>query len=283
MFLQRLLITLILGPLAIFLVYLGGLFYFVPVVVFLTIAGYEYVKIARNIGWRPSALILLPLMMLQFIVAQWFPDYTAVVMVASLVVIMCYGLWVYEGEHSKTASVDWLTMSAGLLLFGWIAGHFLRLRVIDTVDGSTISANVVWVWTTLALLGTWMADSYAYLVGKFVAGKFILGKHKLSPRLSPNKTIEGYVGGIVFGTATTVLIGVLFNVWYDIPLVTVLIIGLLTSIISPAGDLSISLLKREAQVKDSGNLFPGHGGALDRIDSLMWSVTFVYYLLLLTY
>lgn len=284
---RRVLITVTLGPLALLLVWLGdpdrffGLLYFVPVVIFLAIATVEYVQITRRIGWQTHLMILLPLVLLQYVLAQWAPQFTAVALVVSFVIIMCYGLWRYERAESDAAPVDWLTMTAGLMLLGWLAGHFLRLRAIggaDTLGGGTISAETAWMWTTLALLGTWFADSFAYLVGKFVAGKFVLGKHKMSPRLSPNKTVEGYVGGAVLGTAATLLIGVAV---FQLPFTLVLMVGLLTSIISPAGDLSISLLKRVAGVKDSGNLFPGHGGALDRIDSLMWSVAFVYYLLIL--
>jgi phosphatidate cytidylyltransferase len=102
----------------------------------------------------------------------------------------------------------------------------------------------------------------------------ILGKHHLSPRLSPNKTIEGYAGGVIMGTALTVLLAMLLQ----LPLIQALILGLLITIISPLGDLGISLLKREAGVKDSGTIFGGHGGALDRVDSLIWSVTIAYYL-----
>jgi phosphatidate cytidylyltransferase len=94
--------------------------------------------------------------------------------------------------------------------------------------------------------------------------------------LSPNKTVEGYIGGIVFGTIITAVVA---N-WLQIPLAVGLVLGLLSSIISPLGDLAISLLKREANVKDSGVLFPGHGGALDRLDTLLWSVTMAYYLAL---
>ena len=151
----------------------------------------------------------------------------------------------------------------GVMLIGWLGSHFFSLRSIDTM---------AWQWTMLAMVSTWMADSAAYVVGKFFAGN-VLGKHPLSPRLSPNKTIEGYVGGIILGTALTVLLAFLLQ----LPLMEALILGLLISIISPLGDLGISLLKREAGVKDSGNIFGGHGGALDRVDSLVWSVAMAYY------
>jgi phosphatidate cytidylyltransferase len=118
-----------------------------------------------------------------------------------------------------------------------------------------------------------MADSAAYVVGRHLAGS-VFGRHKLAPRLSPNKTVEGYLGGIAFGTSFTVIMASFF----EFPLFVALLLGFLVSAISPLGDLGISLLKREVGVKDTGALFWGHGGALDRTDSLVWSVTIAYYL-----
>ncbi|MCA9974093.1 MAG: phosphatidate cytidylyltransferase, partial [Anaerolineales bacterium] len=164
-------------------------------------------------------------------------------------------------------AMDWAAMMGGVILIGWIGSHFLRLRTLPVMP---------WQWTMLAMLSTWIADSGAYLVGKFIAGKILLGRHQLSPRLSPNKTIEGYIGGIVLGTLLTIAIA---N-YLGLPLIPALVLGLIVSVVSPAGDLGISLLKREAGVKDSGRIFGEHGGALDRIDSLVWSVTFAYYLAL---
>jgi phosphatidate cytidylyltransferase len=86
--------------------------------------------------------------------------------------------------------------------------------------------------------------------------------------------VEGYVGGIIAGTLITLIMGILFG----LPWLPSLLLGLAVSVISPAGDLGISLLKRQAGVKDSGRFLPGHGGALDRIDSLIWSVTFATFL-----
>lgn len=125
------------------------------------------------------------------------------------------------------------------------------------------------------MLSTWIADSGAYVVGKFLTGK-ILGYHKLSPRLSPNKTIEGYLGGIFF----SIILSLIIANFLSLPLMLVFLIALFASAVSPLGDLAISMIKREVGVKDSGTLLPGHGGALDRIDSLMWSIVAAYYLVL---
>ncbi len=202
---------------------------------------------------------------IQYIIGQWFsPSYLAPALIISLLIAMTHALWSYERNQSQTTLADWMVMTGGILLVGWLGSHFFLLRRVE---------NMAWQWTMLAMIGTWIADSGAYLVGKFLAGS-ILGKHKLSPRLSPNKTIEGYIGGIILGTLITVAVG---N-YFELPLTAVLGLGLFASAISPLGDLAISMIKREAGVKDSGVLFPGHGGALDRIDSLVWSVAIAYYL-----
>lgn len=260
MFLQRLLVTLILGPLALYLVYLGGLFYFLPLLLLLLLATVEYCDLLKRLGWQPLVWLLLPANLLFFIDGQWPAlNLLNLAFTASFFGMMLYGLWLYERRRSETASADWLAMSAGILLIGWLGSHFFRLRNVP---------DHPWQWTMLALLSIWVADSAAYAFGK----RF--GRHKLAPRLSPNKTIEGYVSGILGGTAITIIAASLLQ----LPVGLAAIFGLLTSILSPAGDLGISLLKRQAGVKDSGNLLPGHGGALDRIDSLLWSVALAYYL-----
>lgn len=266
MFLQRALITFTLGPLALYLIYLGGLFYFIPLAIILLLATIEYTNLVKNIGWVTPPFLLVPIVIAQWILAQW-PDQSLFgpLLLISLLVVTAYTLWQYEARSSQTVPANWFASMAGLILFGWVCGHFFRLRTLP---------EMAWQWTMLAMLSTWIADSGAYLVGRFLAGKIVIGKHALSPRLSPNKTVEGFMGGIVLGTLFTVLIASLL----EIELLPALLLGLLVSTIGTVGDLGISLLKREAGVKDSGNLFPGHGGALDRIDSLMWTVAVAYYL-----
>lgn len=266
MFLQRAFITLTLGPIALYLIYLGGFFYFIPLAIILLLAAIEYSHIIQKIGWQVPPLLLLPIIIVQWLLAQWpDPSLFGPLLLLSLLLITAYALWQYEIASSQTVPANWFASIAGLILFGWVCGHFFRLRALP---------DMAWQWTMLAMSSTWISDSGAYLVGRFLAGKIILGKHALSPRLSPNKTVEGFLGGIVLGTLFTVLIGSLLGIAF----VPALLLGLLVSIIGTVGDLGISLLKREAGVKDSGTLFPGHGGALDRIDSLMWTVAIAYYL-----
>ena len=135
----------------------------------------------------------------------------------------------------------------------------------------------------LAFIGAWVTDTFAYFTG------MLLGKHKLIPDVSPKKTVEGAIGGMAFCTLSFVGFACLYNqFWADgklLPLWLMAIVGFLVSIVSQVGDLSLSLLKRKYGIKDFGKVFPGHGGVLDRFDSvlavsIMLTVCFVVFTML---
>lgn len=112
----------------------------------------------------------------------------------------------------------------------------------------------------------WSSDSFAYFTGKF------LGKHKMAPKISPKKTWEGFAGGVFF----TIILGYFIEMYYPDLRGNYMIVGLLVSVFGPLGDLVESQLKRTFGVKDSGNIIPGHGGILDRLDSFIICVPVVY-------
>lgn len=153
--------------------------------------------------------------------------------------------------------------SAVYTLFGqlYITLPILLLTIIYTNDN--LSKNII-----LAIfIFIWINDTAAYLVGS------IFGKHKLNERISPKKTIEGFVGGIVLATSAAFLFARLmpeFPLWFWIGF------GAITSVVGTMGDLFESLIKRTYAVKDSGTLIPGHGGILDRIDSFLFAVMAIY-------
>ncbi len=266
MFLQRALVSFTLGPLALIIAYLGGWFYFVPVTALLLVATIEYAQLMKQLELPIRPWLLVTAVFPIHVTAQWLPQpYLPAALAASLGLALATSLFFYEKQHNRTVLLTWLAASVGVMLFGWLGSHFFQLRNLS---------EMAWQWTILALLSTWSADSAAYVVGRFLAGKILLGHHKLSPHLSPNKTIEGYLGGIILGTSLTIFFGQLLQ----LPTYATLLTGLLISTLSTIGDLGISLLKREAKVKDSSRIFGEHGGALDRIDSLLWSVTLTYYL-----
>lgn len=119
----------------------------------------------------------------------------------------------------------------------------------------------------------WVSDGGAYFAGVF------LGKHKLCPKISPNKTVEGFIGGLIVGAASAPLVGFIFSLIYQnfaVDYLYLVILGLLASLISVLGDLSFSLIKRSCGIKDYGSIFPGHGGMLDRFDSVIYVAPLVY-------
>ena len=160
-----------------------------------------------------------------------------------------------KGEHP---TADWGINLASAIYLGFMLGHFVSLRVRS--DGLQ--------WMSLALIMTWASDTMAYFVGS------ALGKHKLWPRISPKKTWEGLIGGTVGALIAGPLVGgwlVGLNVWQG------LLLGVLAAAGAPFGDLAVSLIKRMAHTKDSSNLIPGHGGVLDRLDSLLFTIPIITY------
>lgn len=268
MFRERLLVTIVLGPLGLYVVYLGSWFYFLPIAAILVLAAYEYRNLARKLNLDVPLWLLLPV-----IVGLWLLTipklvglendtavYTPHLLLVGLLFSLVYALWLYEKRPDENALDSWMASITGILLLGWLGSHFFRLRALD---------EMAIQWTALALLASWSADGAAFMVGKSI------GRHKLSPRLSPKKTVEGYIGGIVFGTLITAIAATILGM----DVFSVIVLAIVISVITPAGDLGISLLKREAEVKDSGHFLPGHGGALDRVDTILWSVTIAFYLI----
>lgn len=143
---------------------------------------------------------------------------------------------------------------------GDVSVAWLR-NLADAVPGSRETSEGLG-WFLFALLITWMSDTFAYLIGKS------LGRTKLIPRVSPNKTVEGAMGGLTAAGFTAAVVVVEFGLpmeWW-----VAAILGVVLGILGMLGDLFESQLKRRAGVKDSGDAIPGHGGFLDRIDALIW-------------
>jgi phosphatidate cytidylyltransferase len=153
--------------------------------------------------------------------------------------------------------LSWAFTAAGLLYIGGLLVHAVLLRNLP--DGRN--------WLLISLVGVWTCDTGAYIVGS------MWGRRKLAPRISPNKTWEGAISGFVTGAAVVVVLAQLF----DVALIHALVLAVLVPIATILGDLAESALKRGTGTKDTGRLLPGHGGMLDRIDSLMVVLPVVYY------
>ncbi|MBB3321590.1 MULTISPECIES: phosphatidate cytidylyltransferase [Atlantibacter] len=131
------------------------------------------------------------------------------------------------------------------------------------------------IWLLYVMILVWGADSGAYMFGK------LFGKHKLAPKVSPGKTWQGFIGGLFTAAVISWIYGVVVNL--EVAPSTLLICSVVAALASVLGDLTESMFKREAGIKDSGNLIPGHGGILDRIDSLTAAVPVFACLMLLVF
>jgi len=178
-------------------------------------------------------------------------------------------------DHQPGALPSWGLTLAGAFYLAWLLGHFILLRSLETPLHDTIfkqfgmQPGVAWIYCACAI--TWLQDTGAYFVGR----RF--GRHKLAPILSPKKTWEGAVGGMVAAILTG--IGCVLLLGLPITLLQGALLGVIGGIVGPLGDLSESLIKRQVGLKDAGNLIPGHGGLLDRVDSLLFTVPILYYLI----
>ncbi len=168
-------------------------------------------------------------------------------------------VWVTVRAVPETAHSDWLWAVGGLVYVGLLGAHIVLVR--ELADGRD--------WVYLALFGTFAVDTAAYFVGRAV------GRRKLAPHISPGKTVEGTLGGLAGGFGAVLLL----NYFLGIRLEAALIVPLaaLLPVAAVIGDLAESILKRGMQVKDAGNAIPGHGGFLDRLDSLLFTFPVVYY------
>lgn len=262
---DRVISAVILGPVVILLAYVGGILWLATVLLVGVLAWREIVRLLqrnhftldRNLG-------------LFFVVGAIAEAYVqeAGLLSADLLRPLLAGLITFsliwalynKGEHP---TADWGMTVASSLYLGFMLSHAVSLR-----ERSTGMGGPGFFWILLAICLCWITDSMAYFVGT------MLGKHKLWPRISPKKTWEGLIGGSLAVIIAAPLLGwwwLQLNPWWG------LLLGVLVAALDPFGDFAVSLFKRMAQIKDSSQLIPGHGGMLDRLDSLLFILPLVTY------
>jgi phosphatidate cytidylyltransferase len=264
----RILTAILVLPLVIVATVLGGLWFFVLVTVVLTLAAIEFCQLMGRDPFRPPPAFAVALVWLLVLDAQ-FPHGQLLgerILGPGLAIVLFSSLIWQLAHRQGYPTADWALSIAGGLYIGWSGAYFLRIRQLPE--------GLWWLMTIIPI--TWFSDVLAYVVGSR------WGRHKMTPHLSPGKTWEGWAGGVVAGTLTGTGLA---SVWSALELtgltpITGLLMGLTLSALAPLGDLTISMMKRQVGADDSGSLFPGHGGALDRLDSLLWTAAIGYYLAL---
>jgi phosphatidate cytidylyltransferase len=259
-FASRVLVVLVLLPLVIGVVYLGGWWLFALALVAGLIALHELYTIAREL--RPLVLggylgFVLTLLGVELGGIAWM---TGAVVASLFFALLVFGL--SSARPSATAS-----FGATVLGVLWIGGGIAFLLLIRKIPGHGF-------WAVMAVLfAVFAADTGAFFVGRAI------GRHKLAPAISPGKTWEGFVAGVLAAMAAAFLI--LYHDRSDfLTIPQSLVLGVAVAFAAALGDLFESAIKRDVGVKDSGRLLAGHGGMLDRIDALLWAGPAAYFVIL---
>ncbi len=239
--------------LALFLVIEGGLVFTLGLLVLGAICMHElYGMYARARPVRLAGLLALAGLLL----AAQYGDQFQILLVAVIALVVVFGLTLLQPQPSVGAIAITLL---GIYWIGFALAHAVLLRGLPHGEGIVIDV----------LVGTFLGDTFAYLGGR------MFGRRRLAPALSPNKTVEGLVIGMVFAVAG-VWIASRYQEW--LPGSHALVLGLGVALIAPIGDLFESFVKREAGTKDSGRVFGPHGGALDRLDAVLFAAVVGYYI-----
>lgn len=270
---RRIMTALAMGVVGLPAIIYGGVFYYLLMGTFLVGGAWEYVRLYRAVKHEPNEMVTVGGVLVLVTARFFFADVAIPIFVGLILLAMTVHLIAFERGRDQ-AALDFGITVAGIVYIGWLGSYLLDLRLL-------INNELGLWWLMLILPLVWAADTGGYSIGS------VYGKHKMAPRLSPKKSWEGYFAGIF----TSVIVGAFFAYAFSSmqtgpqPLHGLInplqgaLLGLAIGALAPLGDLGESMLKRQSGMKDSSNIFPGHGGFLDRIDSWIWGAAIGYFLI----
>lgn len=248
-------------PIVLLALWLGGWWAFAVAALASGLSIYELHVMMLHEGYRPVILVCFALSAL-FLVAAMLPQQRLPLLEIGISAALLISFPVlFLRKKLEGAILDWSLTMAMAFYVGWPMSFLLLLR------GSQVglSDGLWWLFTVFG--GVWGFDTGAFFAGHF------FGRHKLAPQISPGKTWEGVFGGLIFSIAAALLF---ITLPMGIPWYLAGPFGVVLGIAAVLGDLAESLIKRQTHVKDSGQFMPGHGGMLDRLDSILFAVLAVY-------
>ena len=238
--------------------FLGGIFLDIIVGLVVLIGSYEIVNLFSN-KWPKYTKLLFPLCSLLLAVTAIWANPKFLLPMFVLFILLCVTLVVVD-EKFEISDVSVMVFFHIILLFVLLCYQLV------------LQNNITHFFIIFIICVSCFTDIGAYFIG------YLFGKHKLNERISPKKTIEGSIGGCVIGTTSGIIYSILLLPGFDI--VNIAILSFIMTIVGQIGDLIFSAIKRHYGIKDYGHLFPGHGGVLDRTDSILLNVVFAYAFLL---
>lgn len=278
---QRLLTAIVAMPIVLLFGWFGGWFAFAATLIVVVLGTIELHNMLLHAGYHPLIVISFALSIL-FLIAAMFPQQRLFLLEVGIggALLISFPLLFFR-EKLDGAMIDWALSLAMSIYLGWPMSMLLLLRGYTPASihlGGAIFTSLLngtlivfprglW-WLLTVLLGVWGFDAAAFFSGRY------FGRHRLAPRISPAKSWEGVLGGLVLSITAALLLTVkpLGVPWY-----LAVILGIVLGIAAVVGDLAESLIKRQTHVKDSGQIMPGHGGMLDRIDSVLFVLIIVYF------
>ncbi len=251
-------------------VYLGGVAIGIAISILAFIGIQEFYKALSKGGYKPiyilgyiSCLPLVYMALLSIIpgrfllAAEDVALAAAVYTFAMLITLFCVIMF-SDGRHG--------IKDAAVTLFG-VAYVIFSISFVTATR--QMEYGYLYIW--MIFIGAWATDTFAYFTG------VTIGKTKIVPKISPKKSLEGCIGGVIGCTIVMVAFGAYFKNVLNVPLMHFAIIGLICGVISQLGDWSASVIKRAVGIKDYGNIMPGHGGVLDRVDSILFTAPAIYF------
>jgi len=255
----RLLFSLGILPVVIAAVWFGGSWFTAFAVIWGFMAAFEFFRLSSINKLAPITWFGLLGTVVLMLHPYYSNEFNLSLILTSIIVIPL--VFLLLRRNKENAFTGWVWTVAGILYIGWLLSFWIELRCCLDYRN----------WVFLGLFVTFVSDSSAYLVGR----KW--GKHYLAPRVSPKKTWEGAVAGVAAAVCLSLCFIVPSPLSLSVTWWQVAVLGLLISIFGQLGDLAKSLFKRNMGVKDSSNFIPGHGGFLDRIDSIVFAGVVLYY------
>lgn len=246
-------------PLILFVLYFKGLYLYLFVAAISIVGLFEYYRAMSNININTNKMFGYITVMIYYLMFLMPITFDRPGFIVAFSVMVLFTIEIITQKHNITE------ISITLMGIVYIPFLFSHLLFIEKLRYGSI---IIW----LPFLTAWFADTFAYFVGVY------MGRVKLCPKISPKKTVEGFFGGIIGSVVFSAISGLIINSFgIDIKIIHFVITGFLCAIASVLGDLAASYIKRYTGIKDFGNIIPGHGGILDRFDSILFTIPVIYY------
>ncbi len=249
---KRIISGLVIGVISLALILPGGWVFTVGVACILAMAAWEFAGLFETGGYAPAKIILTAGTFLTALASQFNnPLYSQTAFGLVILSMAFYHVLTYS-KHQQTAGIDLAASLAGVAFIAFTGQYLIRLRFLP--EGL--------FWLLQCILPAGLSDVGAFFIGS------LFGRHKIAPQLSPNKSVEGYFGGVFTSVLLGYALGLLLGSYSaSFSGARGFWIGLIVGILSPLGDFTKSIFKRQFGLKNTGDLIPGHGGVLDRIDT----------------